>query len=146
MWRTGSCGVLGSRSSCKHRKRIINAGACPGGNGDRRVDCKGNRELKTMLPSRQVVYQHRSPGRLNTSTEAVERTQAKAPIEGNGPDKKGVNTMGDHSVYATRQAPVLERERETINRFWDATLLCFTPIARLDIPDVLRIGDLWRKI
>lgn len=46
-----------------------------------------------MLPSRQVVCQHRSPGCLNTSTKAVE-AQGHSSHQGVGVRSKRVRTMG----------------------------------------------------
>jgi hypothetical protein len=75
------CGVLEVVASLGPGRRgedivgeLMIAGACPGEKGKRGVDCQSNREPQTMLPSRQVVYQHGSPGCLNTCTDVVEAT------------------------------------------------------------------------
>ena len=83
-----------------------------------------------MLPSRQVVDQHRSPRHLNTSTEASEGpTRPKLPLKGAVLTKKrGVNTMGDIQ-FRPHVKPRFSREGERANRFLDAALLCFTRIA-----------------
>jgi hypothetical protein len=79
-----------------------------------------------MLPSRQVLGWHRSPGCLNTSTEAAEVHRPKLPLKSKG-STKGVNTMGGRVFAIQFRLHVRHWDlRERLNRLWDATLLCFT--------------------